>query len=184
MNVTTFVLLAANLAMIGCLPAVAFRRDGRFNLLWWATASPFLLAGGALVAARVGALALSHAPEAVAACAVATSSLSIALLWSTAATHRVPLALWHQANDAPVHLVTWGPYRRIRHPYYASFLLALLATALAAPHPATVAAFLLGVTVLTLTARREERRLLSSQFGAEYAGYMASTGRFLPKLWR
>jgi protein-S-isoprenylcysteine O-methyltransferase Ste14 len=39
---------------------------------------------------------------------------------------------------------------------------------------------LAGVVQLGRTARREERRLLASDFGAEYRAYMQRTGRFLP----
>ena len=48
------------------------------------------------------------------------------------------------------------------------------------PHGSTLAVLLFGMTVLSLTARREERRLLSSAFGGEYRAYMTRTGRFLP----
>ena len=35
---------------------------------------------------------------------------------------------------------------------------------------------------LTLTAAGEEKRLSASAFGAEYRRYLASTGRFVPRL--
>jgi len=104
------------------------------------------------------------------------------LIAMTVATHRVPLALWHQDNDAPVHLVTWGPYAYVRHPFYSAFLLAFLAATLAFPHAATLVTLLFGWTMLTATAIREERRLCHSEFGKEYAEYMASAGRFFPRV--
>lgn len=116
--------------------------------------------------------------------AIVTSASSVALMAATAGCHRIPLALWHQENDAPVQIVSWGPYGRVRHPFYVSFLLALAATCLAAPHPLSAVALAMGLVALTLTARREERRLLASRLGTEYVRYVAGTGRFLPRLRR
>ena len=110
------------------------------------------------------------------------ATASIGLMCFTLGTHRIPIALWHQADDAPRHIVTWGAYARIRHPFYASFLLLLAACLLACPHPITAAAFVSGCPVLNGTAAREETRLRASEFGADYAAYMARTGRFFPRL--
>jgi protein-S-isoprenylcysteine O-methyltransferase Ste14 len=100
----------------------------------------------------------------------------------TVGSHRIPLALWHQDNDAPQELVTWGPYTVVRHPFYTSFILALLAAAIAFPHPLTLVCLLYGTASLTLTAIREERRLSSSVFAAEYTRYMNNSGRFFPRI--
>jgi protein-S-isoprenylcysteine O-methyltransferase Ste14 len=107
---------------------------------------------------------------------------SIALISFTLGTHRVPIALWHQENDAPRHNVTWGAYGRVRHPFYASFLLGLVGTALTLPHVTTVLTLLYALVLLNWTAAREERRLASSEFGEEYRQYMGRTGRFWPRL--
>ena len=169
------------------LPAIFFRRDGRLNLMWWATASPFLLCTLSLLAASFGyldpltgyynqkatALELASVPFAVA---------SIALMFFTLGTHRIPLSLWHQENDAPQHIVTYGAYSRIRHPFYASYLLTLLGACLFLPHATTLLAFVFGFLILNFTAAREERLLQASQFGSEYAAYMRRTGRFWPRL--
>ncbi|MGH9149213.1 MAG: methyltransferase family protein, partial [Acidimicrobiales bacterium] len=109
---------------------------------------------------------------------------AIALLWWTVGSHRARLALWHQDDDAPVEIVTWGPYRLVRHPFYTSFLSALAAGALVAPHAVTAAPALFGLVALTLTARREERRLAASHLGAQYRAYLGRTGRFLPRVPR
>jgi protein-S-isoprenylcysteine O-methyltransferase Ste14 len=78
--------------------------------------------------------------------------------------------------------VTYGAYRWIRHPFYASFLLALFGALVFCPNWATLATFLEGFVILNLTAAREERRLSSSEFGAEYRDYIQRTGRFWPRL--
>jgi protein-S-isoprenylcysteine O-methyltransferase Ste14 len=78
--------------------------------------------------------------------------------------------------------VTWGAYARIRHPFYTSFLLAFVAAVAAFPHPATAACLLYATVALNVTAVREERRLLASEYGDAYFDYLQRTGRFLPRM--
>jgi protein-S-isoprenylcysteine O-methyltransferase Ste14 len=101
---------------------------------------------------------------------------------ATLGAHEHELALWHQEDDAPQRLVMHGPYAHVRHPFYSSFLLALLAGLLAAPGALTAVALGWGAIALHATAVREERRLLASAFGAEYRQYRGRTGRFVPRL--
>jgi protein-S-isoprenylcysteine O-methyltransferase Ste14 len=174
----------ATLAVIGLLPRLFFRRDGRLGLMWWLTALPFFVCPVVLLTAYVVHTPVMTWPgwqEPRELVAVLADTGAIALLFFTLGTHRIPLALWHQDNDAPASIVTYGAYRRIRHPFYASFLLTF-AGALAL-FPSWVTLCLLGyaVVVLNQTAAREERRLSTSSFGAEYREYMARTGRFLPR---
>lgn len=180
-------LVLCSFITIGLLPIVFFRRDGSFNLPWLATAAPFFAVPAVLLLGQFGVLVPGYAAQGstlivVQGAAVLLCVVSIALIATTVGTHRIPLALWHQENDAPVQLVTWGPYARIRHPFYTSFLLALGAAVLAFPHAFTAACLLYGVVALTITAMGEERRLMNSGFGAEYRQYMMTAGRFLPRL--
>ena len=181
----TFVQLV-NLFAVGALPLVFFARDGRLNLLWWLTALPFFVAGALLLLTFGGWLAPvvlidTLFGKGLALLGLALSLGSIALIAYTVGTHDRPLALWHQSNDAPEHVVTHGAYRYVRHPFYAAFLLGLLGVAIHAPHLATWAVFAYALIVLTLTARKEERRLLASAFGDVYRAYWSRTGCFLPK---
>jgi protein-S-isoprenylcysteine O-methyltransferase Ste14 len=80
-------------------------------------------------------------------------------------------------------LVTSGPYRYIRHPFYVSVALVIAAIALLS---ANVFLALTGTATLLLLALRtpiEERKLLE-RFGEPYRAYVARTGRFLPRLRR
>lgn len=186
MNKALLVIYLLNLSFIGMLPAVFFRKDGRFNLMWWATASPFLICALSLLAALLGYLGplTGYADQKTMVLELASvpfTVASIALMFFTLGTHRIPISLWHQKNDAPQHIVTYGAYKRIRHPFYASFLLTLLGACILLPHPATALAFVFGFLVLNFTAAREERFLQASQFGSEYATYMRRTGRFWPR---
>lgn len=188
MNEALGVLFLLNLALIGLLPFIFFRRDGRFNLMWWVTGAPFFVCGAVLVATWLGGLTSIVAAGAplgriLEAAAVPFGLASIGLISFTLGTHRVPIALWHQDNDAPKSIVTYGAYQRIRHPFYTAFLLALFGAFLAAPQLATALTFAYGAAVLNYTAAREEARLSASAFGAEYQTYMLQAGRFWPK-WR
>jgi protein-S-isoprenylcysteine O-methyltransferase Ste14 len=182
MNLPVLVLLLGNLLLIGALPRIFFRR-GTLNLHWWLTASPFFVAGALLLAGAGGVVSPVLPPSAVReSLAVVLCAASVALIAFTLGTHQEPLSLWHQENDAPRRLVTHGAYARVRHPFYAAFLLALLGCTAALPHPGMAVLFLFACVKLSRTAAREERRLLASAFGAEYREYLRRTGRFLPSL--
>jgi protein-S-isoprenylcysteine O-methyltransferase Ste14 len=73
-----------------------------------------------------------------------------------------------------------GPYRYVRHPFSAAFILALVGALLALPHWATLALLVYGTLQLGRTARLEERQILAGPAGEAYAAYVRRTGRFLP----
>lgn len=180
MNDATLVLYLINLAVIGALPLIFFKR-GRFNLMWCLTSAPYLACAGFLIASYLTGRP-TPGGEIADVVAVPFSVGSIGLIFLTLGTHRVSLALWHQSNDSPEHIVTDGPYRRIRHPFYASFLLTLIGAFIFSPQPGTLFTFVYALLMLNFTADREEKRLMTSQFGSEYERYMQQTGRFWPKL--
>ena len=78
-------------------------------------------------------------------------------------------------------LVSTGPYRWVRHPFYDSVYLLILASGLIA---ANWFILLTGTITFALMAVRtgvEERNLLA-RFGEAYRAYREGTGRFLPRL--
>ncbi|MGH7474938.1 MAG: methyltransferase family protein [Longimicrobiales bacterium] len=77
-------------------------------------------------------------------------------------------------------LVTWGPYRWIRHPLYAGAVVLLAALSAVAANGFMALVVLGVVAVLPQLARREEAHLLA-RFGSSYAEYMRRTGRFTPR---
>ncbi len=176
------ILILVNFSFIGALPRIFFRNDGKFNARWWMTASPLFLAPTILVAMRAGMIEPMSTSEVQDIIAVVLSITSVTLMAFTLGTHRIPISLWHQENDAPKSIVTWGAYQRIRHPFYASFIIALTSALIYAPHALTVFSWIAGFAVLNVTAAREERRLSSSEFGKDYVEYMGKTGRFVPKI--
>jgi protein-S-isoprenylcysteine O-methyltransferase Ste14 len=79
------------------------------------------------------------------------------------------------------HLVTTGPYTRVRHPLYSSVFGWGLSLALLTANWIFVAVTLLSIGGLLWRIPREEQMMLAA-FGDEYKTYMEHTGRFLPKL--
>ena len=185
MNAHVVVLCLSGFALIGALPVLFFRR-GRLNRGWWLTAAPFVVDAALMLAALGGFVESAALParyaSTLAYAAVPLAAAAIALIGCTVGVHRVPLSLWHQDDDTPDALVTFGPYAVIRHPFYAAFILLLLAAAAALPHAGTLLMFGAGTVQLRCTALREERRLLASKHAASYVVVMTRTGRFVPRI--
>jgi protein-S-isoprenylcysteine O-methyltransferase Ste14 len=79
-------------------------------------------------------------------------------------------------------LVTDGPYRIVRHPIYASYLLQYAGVAVSHLNPATAAVFLAWLAVVIVRVSYEER-ILAAAF-PEYEAYRRRVGRFVPRLFR
>jgi protein-S-isoprenylcysteine O-methyltransferase Ste14 len=78
------------------------------------------------------------------------------------------------------HLVTTGPYSRIRHPLYSGML--GYGTGLALLTANWVFVVLAVVMIAGLIARvPKEEQMMTEEFGEEYKAYMQKTGRFFPK---
>ena len=78
------------------------------------------------------------------------------------------------------HLVTTGPYARVRHPLYTAGFGIGVAFALVSAN--WVFAALAVVSIVGMAARvPREEQMMVEEFGAEYEAYMQKTGRFFPK---
>lgn len=77
-------------------------------------------------------------------------------------------------------LVTRGPYRWVRHPFYDSLALIVVALSLMAANWFFLLTGGLVFVLLAMRSSREEARL-EARFGEAYRTYAARTGRFLPK---
>jgi protein-S-isoprenylcysteine O-methyltransferase Ste14 len=78
-------------------------------------------------------------------------------------------------------LVTTGPYRWVRHPFYLSAALAVLGNSLAAANWFLFVTGCLAVLLLMIRSRKEEANLIA-RFGDDYRRYIQRTGRFVPRL--
>ena len=76
-------------------------------------------------------------------------------------------------------LVTRGPYRWVRHPFYDCMALFVLSVGLVAANWFVLAAGVVVFTLLAVRTRIEEEKLLA-RFGDPYRAYLKRTGRFLP----
>jgi protein-S-isoprenylcysteine O-methyltransferase Ste14 len=186
MNTSVFLLLLLSFGSIFLVTVAFFRGSVRRNAKWWATALPYMLCPAFLIIAyamKLHPVTPTGWAGSLGLAAVVLSVASIALLYFTWGTHRIPLALFHQ-DDAPQHIVTHGAYSRIRHPFYTSYILIFLAALAFFPHWGTLFFAVYMIVALNLTAAGEERRLSNSEFGSEYRQYVARSGRFFPRLAR
>ena len=81
---------------------------------------------------------------------------------------------------AQATLVTHGPYRWVRHPFYVTAALLLGSVTVLAANGLIGGAGLLVLALLAVRTPTEERRLIE-RFGQPYQEYMARTGRFIPR---
>jgi protein-S-isoprenylcysteine O-methyltransferase Ste14 len=117
------------------------------------------------------------APVAVIADAVCLGAVAFAI-WARLTLGRNwsgPLASLGEDHE----LVVEGPYRYVRHPIYAAFLTAMLATAVTIGTVASYLSVLLGLLAFLLRMSIEEALLLS-QFPDAYRAYRAKTAALIP----
>lgn len=79
-------------------------------------------------------------------------------------------------------IVQTGPYRWIRHPIYASFLLILGSTLLITANWLVGLSWIGSVAIDAGVRIRYEERRMGERFGEAYRAYAARTGRLLPKM--
>jgi len=78
-------------------------------------------------------------------------------------------------------LVTTGPYCWVRHPFYGSVGLAVLANSLTAANWFLFLSGGLAFVLMIVRTRTEEQHLLM-RFGDSYRAYAEQTGRFIPRI--
>jgi protein-S-isoprenylcysteine O-methyltransferase Ste14 len=101
----------------------------------------------------------------------------LVFLWSVVARGRYSVS-WEMPEDH--RLVTWGPYRYVRHPSYSGYFMMFLGLALMVNNPMVLVP-ILAVAGYVRIADAEER-LLVARFKEEYKRYMDSVGRFIPRI--
>lgn len=188
LNDGVLLVILLNFGYIALLPRKFFRKAS-ITLQFWLTAAPMFAAPALLALAYYGILPPlvergTLSSTLMMFVAIFATTASMILLGMAIGTHRIPLHMFHDADDKKVsHLVTYGPYRFIRHPLYASYLYALFAAMMFCPQVGTIGCFIYGVVSLTTTAKAEEERMCQSEdLGPEYREYLKYSGRFLPPL--
>ena len=80
-------------------------------------------------------------------------------------------------------LVTTGPYRYVRHPFYLASFLAVVGGSLVAANWFLLLAGIVPSIFLVVRTWTEEDKLIE-RFGDAYRNYISKTGRFFPKIRR
>ncbi len=93
--------------------------------------------------------------------------------------------LGHNLTDTVVTrrdatLITRGPYRWVRHPFYVAFALAVIANSLVTANVFLAVTGALAFAVIVIRTPIEEQKLLDA-FGREYETYRRNTGKFVPR---
>lgn len=85
------------------------------------------------------------------------------------------------AVRAAASLITHGPYRWVRHPFYVSAAILMASATLLSASGLIGACSLLVLLLLAIRTPKEEQ-MLRERFGRAYDEYTAATGRFFPRL--
>lgn len=108
--------------------------------------------------------------------------VSLALfVWAVRTTRDAGFALAFTGTPPPA-IVTSGPFRHVRHPFYTSYLIFWFATCIATMSRLSWAGSIILLMCYVVAARKEEQHLSRGQLAAEYARYASQTGMFLPRL--
>ncbi len=102
--------------------------------------------------------------------------------WAVSHSKDKRLALAFDTQQQSVGIIRTGPWRYMRHPFYASYLIFWLSCALATQHPISVIVFVTLACVYTYSALVEERVLSSGPLQKDYQEYRETVGFFYPRL--
>jgi len=107
---------------------------------------------------------------------------ALALFWSAVRACRSRPLTAIFSDDLPLHLVAHGPYRHIRHPFYAAYSLFWFAGALASDSLLGMVPPVMMVVIYVRAARQEEAKFARSPIATAYRQYRSSTGFITPRL--
>jgi len=113
--------------------------------------------------------------------------VSLGLYWWAIRCHGSKRLSAIDSPNTPEHLVDYGPYRFIRHPFYTSYLLSWVAGAVACNQWWLVPTVVVMLGIYLHAARYEEGKFSATPLANAYSLYRAHTGLFLPnplKLFR
>lgn len=97
-------------------------------------------------------------------------------IWSVLARGRYATS-WAMPEDQ--RLVTWGPYKYVRHPSYLAYFLLFIGLFLTLLNLLAAVPFIAILGYVRIAA--EEEKLLVKRFGEAYLAYQHTTGMFVPR---
>ena len=139
-------------------------------------AAASIAAGSTLIAIR----ATGHAGLDCLGLALAVTSAGL-FAWGVVTVQRKQLTAAFSA-DLPVSLITQGPFRYVRNPFYLAYIVAHAVPLLASRSPWALPGLLVMSAIYVRAAVLEERKFLRSDLAPAWRAYQRSTGRFLPRL--
>lgn len=86
-------------------------------------------------------------------------------------------------DRAPENIVTYGPYKWVRHPYYTSYMLTYSSVLLVDQNAILVFLILVIFALYFFATADEETKILSSDQGRTYADYRSRTKKFIPYIF-
>ncbi|WP_292294841.1 isoprenylcysteine carboxylmethyltransferase family protein [Marivita sp.] len=102
--------------------------------------------------------------------------------WAVRHSKQKNLSLAFDEETKVDGIITTGPWRYVRHPFYVSYILFWLACALGTTHPTSVVVFATLLFIYIYSALREERTLKQGRYADAYLAYQENAGFLLPKL--
>ena len=115
---------------------------------------------------------------------LAIEAAGLALFWAAIrASRQARLKMAFDLGN-PHGLVTGGPYRYLRHPFYTSYLIFWVGWAVATWSAWSVPPIAVIAVIYVMAALGEERKFDRTPMAAEYAAYRARTGFFWPRFSR
>lgn len=106
---------------------------------------------------------------------------SLVLFWAAIRASRQARLRLAFDEENPDTLVTEGPYRYLRHPFYTSYLIFWTGWAIAAWSPWALLPLLAIVVVYVVAATGEERKFERTALADDYRAYKQRTGFLWPR---
>jgi len=103
-------------------------------------------------------------------------------LWAVKHSRQKNLSLAFDKETRVDGIITTGPWRYVRHPFYVSYILFWLACALGTTHPTSAVVFATLFFIYVYSAIQEERALKQGSYADAYLTYQENAGFLLPKL--
>jgi len=107
--------------------------------------------------------------------------LALWLFWAAIKASRAARLKMAFDLQNPHGLVTTGPYRYLRHPFYTSYLIFWVGWAVATWSLWSVLPLMVIAVIYVTAALGEERKFSRTAMAADYADYRSRTGFFWPK---
>ncbi len=157
-----------------------FRIDGAtprgVRLIELASAAS-IVTGALLITSRAAPHALLDTLSLL--CAAVSAAL---FAWGVYSTGRRALTAAFSA-DSPQRLLTHGPFRFTRNPFYTAYLLGHAVPLLATRNAWALPALAVMAAIYIAAVRLEERKFLAGPLADAWRAYAARTGRYLPWPW-